>query len=230
MRLVVLVSMLFAGAVGLVAAAPGDDANAADPFAAAKRCSRGYVHASIAGRHRCLRVGQRCKRTWDHAYHRNGFHCHTGLLVRKHRPAPPPPPPARDLGPPGAPGCQPPSPAQAWGNGLVEAKGTAATGEMWVLVFQGVWARGGNATFTGAVGRPIKIVWRMTGSGPLRLAATSPTGTATGPASGPQEQGSNWNRPGDEWGSSFVFAEPGCWQIQASRDSSVADLWIVLVT
>ena len=99
---------------------------------------------------------------------------------------------------------------------------------MWVLVFRGVWARGGNATFTGAVGRPFKIVWHMTGSGPLRLAATSPSGTTTGPASGPQEQGSNWNRPGDEWGSSFVFPEPGCWQIRASRDSGVADLWIVL--
>ena len=40
--------------------------------------------------------------------------------------------------------------------------------------------------------------------------------------------GSNWNRPGEEWGSSFVFAEPGCWQIRASRESDVADLWIVL--
>jgi hypothetical protein len=100
---------------------------------------------------------------------------------------------------------------------------------MWTLLFQGVWAHGRDATFTGAMGTPFKIVWHMTGSGPLRLAATSPSGTTTGPASGPHEQGSNWNRPGDEWGSSFVFAEPGCWQIRASRDSSSADLWIVLV-
>ena len=164
--------MLLAGAVALVATTPGDDAKAAEPFAASKRCSRGYVHASIAGRHRCLRVGQRCKRTWDRAYHRNGFHCHTGRLIRKHRPAPPPPPPpARDLGPPGAPGCQPPSPAQAWGNGLVEAKGTAAAGEMWVLLFQGVWARGGNATFTDAVGRPFKIVWRDDGRAALSVSS-----------------------------------------------------------
>ena len=229
MRLAVLVTMLLAGGVVLAAAASGDDANAAEPFDATKRCPRGFVHASIAGRHRCLRVGQRCNRRWDRAYHRNGFHCHTGRLVRKRRPAPPPPPPpppARDLGPPGAPGCQPPSPAQAWGNGLVEAKGTAAAGEMWVLLFQGVWTRGGNATFTGAVGRPFKIVWRMTGRGPLRVAFTAPTGRARPLAFGPEaHSASSYHRPGDEWGTGFVFDEPGCWHIRLQRTSGSGDVW-----
>ena len=101
---------------------------------------------------------------------------------------------------------------------------------MWSLLFDGEWARGNDASFTRAVGRAFKIVWRITGSGPLRLTATSRTGTTAGPASGPHEEGGNWTRPGDEWGSSFVFGEPGCWQVRASRDPSVADVWILLLS
>jgi hypothetical protein len=97
------------------------------------------------------------------------------------------------------------------------------------LLFNGVWA-GGAARFTATVGKPFKIVWRTTGSGQLRLTATSPAGATTSPTHGPTEQGSNWNRPGDEWGSSFVFGEPGCWRLQAGRESSQADLWIQILS
>ena len=34
----------------------------------------------IAGRHRCLKDGQRCDRRFDAQYHGYGFHCHTGRL------------------------------------------------------------------------------------------------------------------------------------------------------
>ena len=212
------------------------DADAADPSAATKRCPRGYVHASIAGRHRCLRVGQRCKRTWDRAYHRNGFHCHTGRLVRKRRPAPPPPPAGlhqlMTLGHLALPGCQPPSPAQAWGNGSCRSKkARRQQARCGVLLFQGVWARGGNATFTAAVGRPFKIVWRMTGRAvspprrniserhndrPGEWTRRNRARTGTVPATVGQRLPYLPSRAAGKYG--------------ASRDSSVADLWIALLS
>jgi len=39
--------------------------------------------------------------------------------------------------------------------------------------------------------------------------------------------GSNWQRPGDEWGSSLVFSQAGCWRVHAERASEVGDLWLL---
>ena len=61
----------------------------AGPTASATRCRPGLRHAVIGGRHRCLRVGQRCTRRFDPRYHRYGFHCHSGRLTRRVPPAPP---------------------------------------------------------------------------------------------------------------------------------------------
>ena len=60
--------------------------------AVSHRCRSGSVHAVIAHEHKCLRAGQRCSRRRDRAYHRYGFHCHSGRLTRRRRPPPPPPP------------------------------------------------------------------------------------------------------------------------------------------
>jgi hypothetical protein len=77
------------------------------------------------------------------------------------------------------------------------------------------------------VGEDVKIVWRMTGTGPLRLALTGPDGAPRGPAWGPEgHESSNYERPGEEWGSGFRFTEPGCWHLRASRDDAVADVWL----
>jgi hypothetical protein len=61
------------------------------------------------------------------------------------------------------------------------------------------------------VGKQVKIVWRMTGSGILRLQADGPGGIKRKPLWGPDRHGSSsWKRPGAEWGSGFVFPRSGC--------------------
>jgi hypothetical protein len=64
----------------------------------------------------------------------------------------------------------------------------------------------------------IKIVWRMTGSGELAMTAEGPNGARVRPSWGPEAHGgSNYERPGEEWGVGWVFPTPGCWTIRATR-------------
>ncbi len=67
----------------------------------------------------------------------------------------------------GAAGCHPPSPATPWlqsgQQAGIEVHGTARGAELWALPF---------APVPLPVGKQVKIVWRMTGSGPLRITAT----------------------------------------------------------
>lgn len=73
----------------------------------------------------------------------------------------------------------------------------------------------------------VKVVWRMTGSGPLHLSATSPGGRSVPLQWGPEEHaGSNYHRPGQEWGAGYRFGTPGCWQLQARRTNASADVWV----
>ena len=71
-----------------------------------------------------------------------------------------------------------------------------------------------------------KIVWRMTGTGPLTIGATGPHGVVVTPRWGPEAHGgSNWSRPGDEWGTGWVFPSAGCWTVRADRaDGATATL------
>jgi pimeloyl-ACP methyl ester carboxylesterase len=55
---------------------------------AQKSCPKGAVSATIAGKRVCLKSGQKCKSSRDWQYHRYGFHCHTGRLVRAAKPKP----------------------------------------------------------------------------------------------------------------------------------------------
>jgi hypothetical protein len=81
------------------------------------------------------------------------------------------------------------------------------------------------------VGDQEKIVWRMTGTGMLTLAAISPDGKHHRLAWGPDaHSGSNWDKPGDEWGAGYVFTTPGCWDLRAIRGDAIADAWIQVVT
>lgn len=81
------------------------------------------------------------------------------------------------------------------------------------------------------VGDQEKVVWRMTGTGLLSLEAIAPDGTrhrlAWGPAA---HQGSNWDKPGDEWGAGYVFTAPGCWDLRAIRGDATADVWIRVIS
>ena len=93
---------------------------------------------------------------------------------------------------PRPPGCHPPSPTDASGAGFREVQGTGRGVTLWGLLF---FARA-------QVGKQEKIAWRMTGSGPIiRLTAIGPGGRRHRLAWGPEPHGgSNWNRPGQEWG------------------------------
>lgn len=125
----------------------------------------------------------------------------------------------------GAPGCQPPSPFKPWGNadvddpdqGLVEIRATATTIEVWGLLW---------ATPPLPVSEEIKMVWRVTGSGRFHARATGKSGEI-GMTWGPNEHsGSNFARPGQEWGTAFVFPEAGCWTIEITRGDDIAQVWV----
>lgn len=77
------------------------------------------------------------------------------------------------------------------------------------------------------VGEPVKIVWRMTGSGPLHLSTSSPHGTTIPLKWGPEAHASsNFDRPGDEWGAGYEFTIAGCWHLHAQRTVGSADVWL----
>ena len=67
-------------------------------------------------------------------------------------------------------------------------------------------------------GKEIKVVWRMTGSGDLTMTAAGPDGRTITPVWGPEPHtSSTFNRPGDEWGTGWVFPVAGCWAFHATR-------------
>jgi len=66
---------------GLIAASGGHNRATA---AGELKCAKGQTPAVIAGRARCLAVGQRCKNADDRLYHRYRFHCVNGRLARRH--------------------------------------------------------------------------------------------------------------------------------------------------
>jgi hypothetical protein len=77
--------------------------------------------------------------------------------------------------------------------------------------------------------KEVKIVWRMTGRGPVEITATHRDGTPARYTFGPQEHDwSNWNRPGQEWGTGFVLPKAGCWGFHLARTSGGSgDVWLV---
>ncbi len=73
------------------------------------------------------------------------------------------------------------------------------------------------------VGGDLKVVWRATGRGPLQVVFKNPGGqvhTFDGPT--PHTLVSNFDRPGDEWGTIFHFDAPGCWTVGLSRRGTSA--------
>lgn len=71
-----------------------------------------------------------------------------------------------------------------------------------------------------------KIVWRITGAGEeFRAQAQNEDGTIILPVWGPEYHGgSNWERPGAEWGTGFSFPEPGCWKITVTRGVTTGEI------
>ena len=70
-----------------------------------------------------------------------------------------------------------------------------------------------------------KIVWRITGEGDhFQAQAQSEDGTVIQPIWIEYHGGSNWQRPGQEWGTGFNFPTPGCWTITVSRGETRAEI------
>ncbi len=137
-------------------------------------------------------------------------------------------------GPPATPTCSPPTPILSDSIGL-EAQGRVTTNtgssrfgttatetpSLWALLMPTVWPLRAGAS--------VKIVWRMTGDGGLSLVAVGPDGSHLAPQEGPTAHvSSNWDRPGDEWGSVFVLPVAGCWDLHASRADIAGDIQLVV--
>jgi hypothetical protein len=76
-----------------------------------------------------------------------------------------------------------------------------------------------------------KIVWRMTGSGPLTVAAFKPDGRMSPLLFGPDyHESSDYHRPGQEWGTGFTFDVAGCWRIELSRTQGRATVYFEVRT
>jgi hypothetical protein len=71
----------------------------------------------------------------------------------------------------------------------------------------------------------VKVVWRSTGTGDISVLAIGPGGREVLPVTGPTAHaGSSWDRPGDEWGTSFRLDEPGDWQLTIRRGQATASV------
>lgn len=123
---------------------------------------------------------------------------------------------------PGLKGCQPASPIDNSSVGP-EAHGTATNAQLWALLMS-------TTGVPPQANLEVKIVWKMTGSGDFNIIALGPGGMKAQPSQGPTiHGGSNWDRPGDEWGSVFTFPVAGCWDLHATRDNAFGDVWLKVV-
>ncbi len=127
-------------------------------------------------------------------------------------------PPMTMFRPLGREGCEPPSP-------LVVAESLATSDEIVVWALLEVSVPPSEL----AVGDDAKIVWRSSGSGDFDVYAISPGGkTAQSDPPVTSHLGSNWKRPGDEWGSYFELFEPGCWKFRVQHGTESARLWLMV--
>ena len=120
---------------------------------------------------------------------------------------------------PGLKNCQPASPIDNSSVGP-EVQGTATNAELWGLI----QSTSGVPPLANTM---VKIVWRITGSGFFDIVALGSHGMKVPPSQGPTRHlGSNWNRPGDKWGTVFTFPAAGCWDLHATRDNAFGDVWL----
>lgn len=132
-------------------------------------------------------------------------------------PTPSPSNEASALGALGAPGCDPPSPLLG-----VETQGTPDEQVTSAFnQFQGV-----DPTRLRADSTTIKLAVRLDGVEDLKAMLRSPAGDERALDWGPEVHlSSNYARPGEEWGTGFSFATPGCWELVLERDKGSASFW-----
>lgn len=104
-----------------------------------------------------------------------------------------------------------PSPANPWEKNpeLAEIRGDSEGARIWALIPRHPPPHAKEE---------VEIVLRMTSSGRPDLIALASDGPLAYPKRGPQKSPTSvWERPGEEWVSTFVFPQAGCWQVMASR-------------
>ena len=70
-----------------------------------------------------------------------------------------------------------------------------------------------------------KIVWRITGEGDtFEAQAQSTDGATIQPIWKEYHGGSNWRRPGQEWGTGFNFPTSGCWTVTVTRGETTGTI------
>lgn len=120
---------------------------------------------------------------------------------------------------PTEPPCQP-SKIQKDSSGFSEIRVTMkSAGEMWALLF---FEKAQALT-------DAKIAWKLSGNGIPAFQAENENGTVIEPIWGPEpHSGSNWQRPGSEWGTGFNFPEPGCWTITIMRGKTIGQIQLMV--
>lgn len=89
--------------------------------------------------------------------------------------------------------------------------------EMWVMLF----ARHADLRAR----EELKIVVRLTSGRGVTVTADGPLGAVVLPVWGPEwHGGSNFDRPGDEFGVGFTFPAAGCWRLRVVNESGVGEL------
>ena len=113
------------------------------------------------------------------------------------------------------------SPSQFGASGTAnEVQGMSRNASVWGLAI-------GSGSVPPRVGDELKIVWRVTGSGPLRVTFTGPDDAKTPLVFGPERHSaSSYKRPGAEWGTGFRFTRAGCWHIRLARTNASGDVWL----
>src|ERR1700719_1956152 len=117
----------------------------------------------------------------------------------------------------GSPACNPAALFHGWQGqgGFPEVGLDSSRGSFWALVFTPV---------PPPTGTDVKVVWRMTGSGPFTFSTSDAAGRAASLDWGPSgHDSSDWNHPGDEVGTGFTFPHAGCWNIHVARSDVAGD-------
>ena len=103
-------------------------------------------------------------------------------------------------------------------SGFPEVRGVGSRGvTLWALLFY---------TPPAVAGTDLKIVLKMTGTGSFRVRALGPGGMVVRHRWIEPHGGSNWNRPGDEWGTGWRLPVAGCWRLHATRGRGSGEVWL----
>jgi len=97
--------------------------------------------------------------------------------------------------------------------GLPELRGQAKGGDVVALVFHSLPLTATQET---------KIVWRVTGRGPLSVTGINEAGDVA-QISGPGAHS------GGDWGTLVIFPKPGCWGLHVQRDDVSGDVFLPVI-